>query len=67
MAKEHEPTWRRSTRCGDNACVEVADGGDVVFLRRTDPATPQLVVSRDAFRRLIEAVKAGELDRPTTA
>jgi Domain of unknown function (DUF397) len=66
MAEDHEPTWRRSSRCGESSCVEVADGGEVVLLRCADAGT-QISVPRHAFRMLIEAVKAGQLDGPTTA
>ncbi|SNR36561.1 DUF397 domain-containing protein [Actinomadura mexicana] len=58
--------WRRSSYSHNNSqqqCVEVATGVHAVSIRDgKDPGGPRLTVGRDAFRGLVERVKAGSLD-----
>lgn len=62
--KDHQtPTWRKSSRSSaTNACVEVADTGEVVGVRdsKLGKASPVLVVSPAAFAALIATITAGE-------
>ena len=60
--------WRKSTKSGDGAgsCVEVAFTDDAVAIRDSkNPNGPVLVVSKDAWREFLSAVKDsdGELSR----
>ncbi|NDU77603.1 DUF397 domain-containing protein [Actinomadura sp. DSM 109109] len=54
--------WRRSSYSHNNSqqqCVEVAGVARAVFVRDSkDPAGRSLTVGRDAFRALVERVKA---------
>ena len=52
--------WRRSTRCGSGACVEVAVAADGVHLRDgKDPDGPRLTFRPDAWRAFVADVQAG--------
>ena len=52
-----EPRWRRASRCGSNACVEVADLGGSYGLRDSkDPEGPVLTIDRLDFRTFITGV-----------
>jgi hypothetical protein len=44
--------------------VEVGDADGVVRMRRSEEPEIQIVVSREAFAKLLSGVKAGEFDRP---
>lgn len=61
--------WRRSTRCSNGTCVEVATTGsgsseEQYFVRDSkDPQSPELTFDREAWRTFIDGVKNGELDR----
>jgi len=56
--------WRKSSYTGggnDDACVELAESGDRVWVRDSkDPDGERLVFGRDAFAGLLERVKRGE-------
>jgi hypothetical protein len=56
-----EPTlWRRSSTCGDSACVEVAMSRDRCLVRNsTDPHGQTLTFSRARFAAFIADIKAG--------
>src|SRR5690242_19492708 len=56
-----EPTlWRRSTSCGDSACVEVAMTSDSFLVRNsTDPHGRTLTISRARFAAFIAVIKSG--------
>jgi predicted secreted Zn-dependent protease len=50
--------WRRSSRCNGGACVEVAAGPDLVYVRNSaDPKGSMLVLSRARWADLIARVK----------
>jgi len=56
--------WRKSSYTGggnDDACVELAESGDRVWVRDSkDPDGERLVFGRDASAGLLERVKRGE-------
>jgi hypothetical protein len=57
-----EPRWRRASRCGSNACVEVADLGGSYGLRDSkDPDSPVLAFDRLGFQAFITGVRSGTL------
>ena len=52
--------WRKSSysEASDNECVEVRIDGDAVLVRDSkDPAGPVLRVSREEWRRFVDAVR----------
>jgi hypothetical protein len=58
-------SWRRSTKCSANGCVEVAVEGDIVAVRdskQSDGAV--LLYDTDEWQAFIAGVKAGEFDLP---
>jgi hypothetical protein len=53
--------WRRSTRCGSSACVEVAIGRESVLVRDSkDPQGPVLTFTAAEWAAFTEGVAAGE-------
>ena len=52
--------WRKSSRCGNATCVEVAKGNDGVFVR--DSKKPELVLSftPQEWAAFIDAAADGE-------
>jgi hypothetical protein len=55
--------WRKSSRCGTSACVEVAAGRKTVHLRNSqDPAARRLVFSHEEWASFVAGVKAGDFD-----
>jgi Domain of unknown function (DUF397) len=57
--------WTKSSKCLNSNCVEVAATDDSVFVRNSgDPDGPSLCVDRDAWRRFIDVVRSGAMDRP---
>jgi hypothetical protein len=55
--------WRRSSFCGDTACVEVALAPDTIGVRdskRSD--SPVLSFTRDEWTAFVAGVKNGEFD-----
>lgn len=59
-------TWRKSSHSGGQGnCVEVAGTPTAVGVRDSkDPSGPVLVFTRPAWQAFVDAVKAGDLDRP---
>jgi Domain of unknown function (DUF397) len=56
--------WHRSTRCGDNACVEVAVLDEEVLVRDSKaPDGPVLAFSRAQWQAFLLGVRDGEFDR----
>ena len=62
MAKHNEHgTWHRATRCGTNACVEVAKVGDQFLIRDSkNTQTPPLAFTSEEWAAFVQAIKAGE-------
>jgi hypothetical protein len=53
--------WRRSTRCGSSACVEVAIGRGSVLVRDSkNPDGPVLTFTADEWSAFVAGVTAGE-------
>lgn len=46
-----DPTWRKSSRCGTSACVEVAKAGDMTLVRdgKQGKRAPVLTFDRQAW------------------
>ncbi|WP_182909276.1 DUF397 domain-containing protein [Microbispora sp. H13382] len=59
------PEWRISSRCNGGSCVQVAFGDGVVAMRDSKDLTgPVLSFTSNQWRGFLDAVKAGNLDRP---
>ena len=57
-----ELRWTRSTRCGNNTCVEVAGTSDQILIRDgKNPGQPALGFSRDDWHSFLDAITAGHL------
>jgi hypothetical protein len=55
--------WRRSSACGDAACVEVARHGDAVAVRDAGSGDgPLLEFTAGEWRAFLTGAKAGEFD-----
>ena len=53
--------WRRSPRCGSNACIEVAKVADRFLIRDSkNPDTGTLVFTTEEWEAFTEAVKRDE-------
>jgi Domain of unknown function (DUF397) len=64
MTLDNDGRWRRV--CDSGSCVEVAQEGDRVFVRRSDHADgPWLAFSGHNWREFLEGVRAGEFDLRT--
>jgi hypothetical protein len=50
--------WRKSSRCNDGACIEIAIQGYAILLRSSiDPDGPVLAFTPTAWRDLIANIK----------
>jgi hypothetical protein len=55
------PAWRRSSRCGSTACVEVAKVEDQYLIRDSkNPDAAALAFTADEWKAFVEGVNAGE-------
>jgi hypothetical protein len=67
--ERHKTVWRRSSRCSNNACVEVAKVSadrpvrEIRVRDSKDPRGPELAFGAAAWKTFIEGVKNGDLDR----
>jgi uncharacterized protein DUF397 len=53
--------WHKSTRCGSNACVEVAKVNDEYLVRDSkNPEVAPLSFTGDEWTAFVEGVAAGE-------
>jgi hypothetical protein len=53
--------WHKSTRCGSNACVEVAKVNDEYLVRDSkNPEVAPLSFTTDEWTAFVEGVAAGE-------
>ena len=53
--------WRKARRSTENGgdCVELASANSLIAVRDSkDPDGSKVIVSRDEFRRIVEALKA---------
>lgn len=54
-------TWRKSSRCGNTTCVEVASTEDAVWIRDSkDLSRPALAFNHDAWADFLDGVIAGD-------
>ncbi|HEY7223302.1 MAG TPA: DUF397 domain-containing protein [Micromonosporaceae bacterium] len=58
--------WRRSQRCGQGSCVEVAEGrgGEVLVRDSKDPDGVTLHIDRETWRAFINDIKQSRFDPP---
>jgi hypothetical protein len=60
-ASEPRQDWRRSSFCGTNACVEVAQTDDAYLVRDSkNPTGPVLQFTLPEWKAFIAGVNAGE-------
>ncbi len=58
----NEIAWRKSTRCGSSACVEVArDGGDYLMRDSKNPDQPALRFGQAEWEEFLGQIQAGDL------
>ena len=66
MFEEHAAGagWRKSSRCGNAACVEVNTDDESVLIRdsKRPSSDPWLSISRGAWSDFVAGVKDGEFD-----
>ncbi len=61
MSDNHEPTWRRSSRCGTSNCVEVAEFRDEILVRDSkNPEQAALRFTKDEWTAFQQGVLAGD-------
>ncbi|MCU7724170.1 DUF397 domain-containing protein [Actinoplanes sp. KI2] len=57
------PQWQKSSYCGTNACVEVAQTSDAILIRDSkNPQAAPLAFTTDEWTAFIKGVKAGEFN-----
>ena len=61
MNIHHAPQWQKSSYCGTNACVEVAQTSDAVLIRDSkNPQVAPLAFTADEWVAFVKGIKAGE-------
>jgi hypothetical protein len=56
-------TFRRSSRCADNGCVEIATGPHGVLMRDSKlDSSPVVAFSRTAWRDFVVSARDGQFD-----
>jgi predicted secreted Zn-dependent protease len=61
MNTNHQPAWRRSTRCGTSSCVEVAKVGDEYLVRDSkNPSRDALSFTKEEWVAFVAGVAAGD-------
>jgi hypothetical protein len=56
--------WRRSSRCGSNACVEVAEvAGGIAMRDSKDENSPVLVFTEESWNAFVAGVMDGEFEQ----
>jgi hypothetical protein len=61
MPTEQQPQWKRSSYCGTNACVEVAQVSDRFLVRDAkNPEVAPLSFTREEWTAFVRGVEAGE-------
>jgi hypothetical protein len=57
------PQWQKSSYCGTNACVEVAQTSDAILVRDSkNPQVAPLSFTADEWVAFVKGVKAGEFN-----
>jgi hypothetical protein len=60
---EGPAAWRKSSKCANTECVEIARERDMILLRDSkSPETPAFRYTMEEFRAFIDGAKAGEFD-----
>jgi len=55
--------WRKSSRCANTECIEIASEQDMILLRDSkSPETPAFRFTQEEFRAFVEGAKAAEFD-----
>jgi hypothetical protein len=55
------PVWRKSSKCGNTTCVEVAKVEDTYLIRDSkQPEQPALSFTKDEWVAFVAGVQAGE-------
>ena len=63
MNTDQMPQWQKSSYCGSNACVEVAQTTDAVLVRDSkNPLAAPLAFTADEWVAFVKGVKAGEFN-----
>jgi len=58
---DNSPQWQKSSYCGTNACVEVAQTSDAVLVRDSkNPQNAPLAFTTDEWSAFLQGVQAGE-------
>ncbi|GIE98289.1 DUF397 domain-containing protein [Paractinoplanes rishiriensis] len=61
MKKVNSPHWRKSSRCGTGACVEVAKVDEEYLIRDSkDPGGTVLSFTAQEWKAFVEGVAAGD-------
>ena len=64
MAEPHRPlSWRRSSKCSDGCCAEIASDGDKIYVRDGKlKEGPVLHFTRAEWTAFRDGVKTGDFD-----
>jgi len=58
------PQWQKSSYCGTNACVEIAQTSDAVLVRDSkNPEIAPLSFTADEWSAFVKGVQAGEFSQ----
>lgn len=60
MQQNSEPTWRKSSRCGNATCVEVAKVGEQYLVRDSKTPGPTLTLDPHQWKAFAEGIADGE-------
>ena len=62
--EQQKTVWRKSTRCGSSACVEIAMTESAILMRDSkDLNVPALHFSKNSWVDFVSAIRNGELQR----
>jgi Domain of unknown function (DUF397) len=60
---EDSSTWRKSSKCANSECIEIAREQDMILLRDSkSPETSAFRYTTEEFRAFLDGAKAGEFD-----
>jgi hypothetical protein len=62
MIELNPPAWRKSTRCNESACVEVALGESAMMRDSKLTDSPVLTFDRESWTAFVAGARAGEFD-----
>ena len=64
VRQANRTAWRRASFCASNECVEVAQRGDMIFLRDSaQPYGSMLRYAAEDWGSFLRGIKSGEFDR----